>query len=291
MTRDIEEDYIFEKMPDFNLDWGNKDIIDQEENRASNSKGEEYDSLQDELIDKLNPGKFKDAEYGLFDCANEIYGKLMNSNSLSDYELRSLRNRAIEELGIHFSSSGLYNRLKSVFDPDNYTVKKPYDKELVENAGYLYNELKTIKDDVRALERLEKSSLAISIQDEYDYLKLPAEEYMRKHPNGKYYNETQKKIEEELTKMKEEDFKKEEEYFKKMYAYEYLEKYPNGSYSREATCFIKSSPGTYLNYYPKGRYASDARQTINARITVAVFVVFLLLIAAIVAYLDLSGSI
>lgn len=121
----------------------------------------EYDSLREELLDKCHPNNFilyLTSDKEKFEIANEIYGVLMNNNSLTDDELVSLRNRAISELGIHISTKKLYNKLVDYFSPEIYTSIIPYNEERVSKAGYYYAKILDAKNDILALENIEKEA-------------------------------------------------------------------------------------------------------------------------------------
>ena len=121
----------------------------------------EYDSLYDELLEKCHPNNFilylrSDKEK--FEIANKIYGVLLNNNSLTDDELISLRNRAVLELGIHISSRKFYNKLVYYFNPEIYTSIIPYNEKRVSKAGYYYAKILEAKNDIFALEEIEKEA-------------------------------------------------------------------------------------------------------------------------------------
>ena len=121
----------------------------------------EYDSLYDELLEKCHPNNFilyLTSDKEKFEIANEIYGVLMNNNSLTDDELVSLRNRAISELGIHISTKRLYAKLLNYFNPQIYTSIIPYNEERVSKAGYYYAKILKAKNDILSLEDIEKEA-------------------------------------------------------------------------------------------------------------------------------------
>ena len=82
----------------------------------------------------------------------------MNNNSLTDDELVSLRNRAISKLVIHISTKKLYNKLVDYFSPEIYTSIIPYNEERVSKAGYYYAKILDAKNDILALENIEKEA-------------------------------------------------------------------------------------------------------------------------------------
>ena len=149
-TEDIEFEAIssgieFEKM-------GLKSEIDFEK---------EYDSLYDELLEKCNPDRYcfsPSFDEIKFKIANDIYGNLRNNHTMTQDYLIELRNRAINELEIHFSTKKLYEKLVGYFDPQIYTSMDEYDTQRVAKAGYYYAKTLKAKNDVLTLEEIEKEA-------------------------------------------------------------------------------------------------------------------------------------
>lgn len=143
------ENIHFESMPDFGSQNGPKAVVEKE-----------YDSLYDEIADKCHPNRFLDNGYdkGVFSAANSIYYELLQRKGWPDEQLKDLRNRAIFELGIHFSAKKQFDYLSAFFDPRIYTQMEPYPYERVENAKRYHDILNDNKDDIIALEHLEKDA-------------------------------------------------------------------------------------------------------------------------------------
>lgn len=114
-----------------------------------------YVSLFDEIETKCNPDLFINSDNRLFDAATSIYGELMTKRGSCDHDLVYLRNRAINELGIHFSTRAKCKHLMQYFDPRVYTGMEPFDAERVTEAKRYYDRMQAVKDDIRALEQLE----------------------------------------------------------------------------------------------------------------------------------------
>lgn len=231
-----EENIQFDSMTDLRWNFGGK-YEEKTETAREDAEEREYDSLYEELVDKCNPGKFKTAGIEIFNTANEIYSGLQQLTDTSDSaDLKELRNRAIDKLGIKISAKKVFNRLQTYLDPENYTGRTPYDKDLVSNAGNLYTQLLNNKDDIRALEAIENSPISITILEEYEYDHLGADEYLKKYPNGVHATDVAAQ-EEERQKEEEERQKKEfeeEEMFFSSYSHsQYLQKYPNGIHVSE----------------------------------------------------------
>lgn len=262
-----EDNIQFDQMPDLDWNWGKapkSEIVEVEK---------EYDSLFDELLDKCNPSKFKGMEQ--FSLANEIYAQLRQKDkeTVNEKDLRHLRNRVIDELGLHISTTREFNRLKAFLDPDNYINRQPYDKDLVENAGKLYSQLLQNKDDIKALELLENLPETVLIHEEYEFQNLEPDDYLKKYPNGKYVEEVEMTI-----------WKKENSSFENLSATEYLRQNPNGQYADEARCFLSDGSKSYLKQYPQGRYKDDAESDIvsNRIIAVVGILFFIVIIIAVV---------
>lgn len=79
----------------------------------------------------------------------------MTKRDSCDHDLVYLRNRAINELGIHFSTRAKCKHLMQYFDPRVYTGMEPFDAERVTEAKRYYDRMQAVKDDIRALEQLE----------------------------------------------------------------------------------------------------------------------------------------
>lgn len=114
-----------------------------------------YLNLFDEIEEKCNPDLFINSDNRLFDAATSIYGELMTKRGSCDHDLVYLRNRAINELGIHFSTRAKCKHLMQYFDPRVYTAMEPFDAERVTEAKRYYDRMQAVKDDIRALEQLE----------------------------------------------------------------------------------------------------------------------------------------
>lgn len=121
-----------------------------------------YISLLEELEEKCNPELFLNAGYDRkrFEVVNSIYGELKQRGVAKDEELTDLRNRAIDELGIHFSTKKKYDYLLKYFDPKIYIAMQPYDAARVAQAEQYYNRLNEDRRDIRALEQLEQEAQA-----------------------------------------------------------------------------------------------------------------------------------
>ena len=202
---DNEDNITFETMPDFGSMFQTTPLVSNEEKPLEMEK--EYDSLFDELLEKCNPIRFDIESVGLgkFNVANDIYSQLldckaisetMGKREISEDALKVLRNRAIDELGIHISTKKKFDELKDFLNPKQYINRQPYDKELVAKTADLYNQLLNSKNDIRALEELEKDPQTAIVMDEHDFMVLEPEEYLKKHPEGSHQSEVSESLKE-----------------------------------------------------------------------------------------------
>ena len=115
-------------------------------------------SLYKELKYRCNPERYMEPyDPEKVRIANQLYSQIPipnENNQVSAKVLKSIRNEAIELLGIKFSTEVLYNRLKDLCYPKNY-MNENYDKEKLDIANDLYQEVLKHADDIIALERLE----------------------------------------------------------------------------------------------------------------------------------------
>lgn len=143
------EDIFFESMPDF----GKQEIITTQEEK-------DYSSLYEEIADKCHPNRYIDTNCDKmsFPIANDIYSALTKRKGASDEQLKDLRDKAIFELGVHFSTKKKYQYLLEFFDPRIYTKIDPYPTDRVAPAKHYYDLLNENRDDIIALEHLEEEA-------------------------------------------------------------------------------------------------------------------------------------
>ena len=140
----------FEEMGAFSFEGKTSDIPMEEK---------AFDSLYEELNEKCNPNRFLyPFVLERFELANRLYDELQKSQKRDDASLKDIRDRAMAGLGIHISTHRLYEYLMKYCYPGIYTDIKPYDKERVLEAGRLYGKMQKSKDDIHALEVVEKEA-------------------------------------------------------------------------------------------------------------------------------------
>ena len=114
-----------------------------------------YESLHAELKARCAPENFMNPyEPEKVSRANELYAEVLATNTQADEELKSLRLRAMEELGVKFSTEQLFEKLTAVCNPKNFTGDS-YNKERLELANGLYQQILMNADNIFTLEEIE----------------------------------------------------------------------------------------------------------------------------------------
>ena len=114
-----------------------------------------YDSLHEELKARCAPENFMNPyEPEKVSRANKLYSEILSIDKNDDEKLKLLRLRAMEELGIKFSTEQLYEKLTAACNPKNFTGDS-YNKERLELANGLYQQILMNADDIFALEEIE----------------------------------------------------------------------------------------------------------------------------------------
>lgn len=122
----------------------------------SKSEEKQYESLYEELLEKCNPNNFMQPyDKEKVDTANTIFAELRSNPYATDYELKEVRLKAVQKLGIHISTQRILDYLMKYCDPQRYTDRDPYDAELVFQANALYSQILDNKDDIFELEKIE----------------------------------------------------------------------------------------------------------------------------------------
>ena len=114
-----------------------------------------YDSLHEELKARCAPENFMNPyEPEKVSRANKLYSEILSIDKNDDEKLKLLRLRAMEELGIKFSTEQLYEKLTAACNPKNFTGDS-YNEERLELANGLYQQILMNADDIFALEEIE----------------------------------------------------------------------------------------------------------------------------------------
>lgn len=117
-----------------------------------------YPNLHAELKAKCAPEKFMNPyEPEKVSKANDLYADILATDTQANEKLQLLRLRAIEELGVKFSTEQLYEKLIAACNPKNFTGTS-YDKERLELANGLYQQILMNADNIFALEEIEKEA-------------------------------------------------------------------------------------------------------------------------------------
>ncbi len=125
-----------------------------------------YDSLYSELLAKCDFEYFRGDEEKA-KIANRLYAQLQRITDKNSQELISIRNEAINKLGIRVSTEDKYNYLLKFCNPSFF--KKPYNADLIEKALHIESCIKQNADNIIELERIEMESRQF-IQDGLIYL-------------------------------------------------------------------------------------------------------------------------
>lgn len=134
----------------------NKDYLIFHNMTPQRSEEKQYESLYEELLEKCNPNNFMQPyDKEKVDTANTIFAELRSNPYATDYELKEVRLKAVQKLGIHISTQRILDYLMKYCDPQRYTDRDPYDAELVFQANALYSQILDNKDDIFELEKIE----------------------------------------------------------------------------------------------------------------------------------------
>ena len=125
-----------------------------------------YESLHAELKARCAPENFMNPyEPEKVSRANEIYAEVLATDVQENEKFKSLRLRAMEELGVKFSTEQLFEKLTAACNPKNFTGDS-YNKERLELANRLYQQVLMNADNIFALEEIEEEAKEILL--EYD---------------------------------------------------------------------------------------------------------------------------
>lgn len=117
-----------------------------------------YESLHAELKAICAPENFMNPyEPEKVSRANELYAEVLATNVQADEKLKSLRLRAIEELGVKISTEQLFEKLTTACNPKNFTGDS-YNKERLELANRLYQQTLMNADNIFELEKIEEEA-------------------------------------------------------------------------------------------------------------------------------------
>ena len=113
----------------------------------------DYSSLYKELTEKCNPSNLLHPyNANKVEASIAIYFQLeKNKDNIS--ELIKLRDRAIKELCVKFSTQELFEKLSRVFNPSNF-MDENYDAVKLCAANRIYSQIQAHKDDIIELEKI-----------------------------------------------------------------------------------------------------------------------------------------
>lgn len=117
-----------------------------------------YQNLHAELKAKCAPENFMNPyDPDKVSKANVLYAEIIATDTQAEEKLKSFRLRAIEELGVKFSTEELYEKLTAACNPKNFTGDS-YNKERLELANLFYQQILKNADNIFALEEIEKEA-------------------------------------------------------------------------------------------------------------------------------------
>lgn len=126
-----------------------------EKSTQENLVEESFGNLEEELYAKIDPRKFSD-DLEKMSIAVDLYSLLRNG--CSKEELITIRNRAMDEMGISFSAVRLLDELKGICDPNLYNSGDNFNRELAQKAIYLTTRINLNTNDIRELERIKEEA-------------------------------------------------------------------------------------------------------------------------------------
>lgn len=114
----------------------------------------DYNYLYEELKDKCHPRNFMDPYDQIrVDYANTLYQELVKLNVNSIERLKQIRNNAIIQLGVVFTTSYIFNYLLEMCNPQKYM--EPYNAEKITLANKFYARILNNANNIIELERIE----------------------------------------------------------------------------------------------------------------------------------------
>ena len=117
-----------------------------------------FPNLHTELKVRCDPQNFMQPyEPEKVSRANKLYSEILSIDKNDDEKLKLLRLRAMEELGIKFSTEQLFEKLIAACNPKNFTGDS-YNKERLELANGLYQQILMNADDIFVLEEIEEKA-------------------------------------------------------------------------------------------------------------------------------------
>ena len=142
-------------------------------------KMEYYPSLYAELKVKCNPERYM-SPYNKekVDIANKFYQELLDLPEGTN--LRPIRNKVAQRLGITFSTKRQYEQLLKYCNPKRFM--NPYDFEKVQLANHYYSLAEEYRNDIHKLEELRDEISQINVFKDKSFDE-EMEDYLKKERN------------------------------------------------------------------------------------------------------------
>ena len=113
------------------------------------------ESLHSKLLRLCNPSRFmKPYNKEKVEKANSIYKELVEINENDTDKLKSIRKRAVQELGVNLLNKNEIEMLREKANPKNFI--KPYRPNKIEKANELYDKLLLNNLDIDEIEEIEQ---------------------------------------------------------------------------------------------------------------------------------------
>lgn len=170
--------FLFIQMEEDNISF--EEVVDARRQTTSSAVFKspipgDYSDLFTELKEKCDPARFMSPyDPEKVDKANAIYSELLCANPEDNSLMKEFRRRAMEELGVKFSTERLYDKLIAACNPTRFTGTN-YDKNKLTQANTVYREILENADNILSLELLENrasdllTSYAAEVQQMPEY--------------------------------------------------------------------------------------------------------------------------
>ena len=162
-------------------------------------------STLDEVLLRCNPSNFMDPyDKAKVELANVLYSKALNLRSKGNAEsswVKQLRNQAIQQLGIVFSTEALYNELMGYCDPRLYTKQGANDAAMVSRDNELYALIIENATNIQTLEEVKEKARTFIQERNKEREEEKAREERRQRRIEEHRQKERERIEKEKEKV------------------------------------------------------------------------------------------